>query len=1250
MQILSNFQINNEANAVRNAELKANNNNNNNKVLNNAFNIKKNLQAKQEDYTNTDIRDKFNNLFIDEKNKEAECNIIKQNFTNIDKENDLVINNNHYNDCNKNIKNNFFDSQVKNANASFFNDVSSNFSCNYDGYDATKLEPLKLSEEKEKEKENNFPYQIGLQQNVEDFKKPFLSINKNSSDDLFPNKNFGFSNNPQIPAFQAGNQHKGFNNLYFIEEKKDLEAIFNEDKKQKEKDKENNNKRAFKNPERITILRPLDFNNISDSSDELSFSFEDKSNKKNQNSFAIINNNKKAINAFEKTNNNYNCNNTKNNFIHDNKNIKVFNFQNPTKIFESEKFKNEINTNNINEPVPMLKNPFINKNNHNNLNNIINKPHIEPNLSNPFELNQVIVNKENPKPIVANSSLKPFISIFDSIKKTKPNDDEITHSNYKQNSNIRERIANVSDKKAEGRNRITILNLQEKLNLISNENLTSDNDSSIKYSSMKKRKTIKRMSLDKIKFLSENISDSEEEVGKGEANIARLNKGEAEGKIIVQMQEQKENIIKSLAINNAVPQLNIYSNESKSNPLVNIQNNEITNFKYEKTNDEAIANNFKNLPEFIKNNKLLSTPIMEIENPFQSKTCKGLNVIDTQQNFILTPAKNTLNFFISNNENNNLPNHLPDSAVKMNYNFNNQVMIKNNKLISEADFQIQNNETLKNFNNETESKTQAQDQQQVKKGFERITIQAITENNIEDDSDDSISLNFLASGKKNNTLNNQFSVIPAIKSNEQVSESAKDATELKANTANNYINSNKNNPIKPFSYNNPNNIDNTNCGNEKNKIEIIKKNELKNKPKFLNKLSYPYDLFSENLSNLTKVFENNFLIKREDNLIESINKMLEWDITEEIKKPTIDFDFIIQTLRDENAVFLKHLKNKIDIKEQNFISCQNTQDSKLAYLQALKANIQKILQKTQEYYKEINCLKNKKIFFEKFQQFFKFISREFLNVKLLRLEANTLRFIFAKVINISFVFEDLTYSHFYPEALDNSFFDFKNNKFDLFDDPAFFYEKITLTEFESSKANVENSKLLIKNINFFFIENLNSMSNIPDTIIQDKQINNVFTSIVKKILSFIFSDDTDKYFPLNIDEFFQRFKNFLKISSNIVYLMKEFYYWESIFDTVGLEMDWESWHLMMNFKIKREEYDLVLTFRCNIFDAFFGYEFTDYDLSSNSMLDAELIKEKSRIDGLTQNVISFLQTKYRIYNPFFFHTLILNLRKMIIGS
>jgi len=1083
--------------------------------------------------------------------------------------------------------------------------------------------------------------------------------------DINFNNNFNLEKLNNIKNNPFAEDIINFNNQLTITDnfKRDVKYLKENDLKNIDIINEQNNKNSSNtnnnnNLNRVTILGPLVNCDIKDSSSDTSFLFENNNkffNDKTKNNLNFHNNFSKVISdPNQKKNENLLLNNN------NQKNLKI----------NTDNKVNEVDKNNTNN--------IIKQSNTNNI--LIKNPHSISNLNNAFanDGKNDNLNKNNklelfktelsPEKIKKSAFLKGN-KIFDSINK---NESKKIVNKSKNYDNI-EDIANNNKEKMNTKNNFSnkvTIGLSDLLKIDSIDG-TSEINSSRRTSEKnnnkfaKKRKSIKRNTLNFLKqkdFTQISISSEDEkqnhvELKKDEIldpeieNEEKFIKRDINGKNIIQ---DKMNVcddklqIKPEGNNNAQIKQEKILNEAEE-ILKNLENNIYNNNDNKKNYQEEKKKNFNlkdaNFNPFltaVKEKKNITDKYKEKEvDNYLLITPNILNNINDDY-LLATPGK----FFISNNSSNikekpfsKFTGYKPDfnitsknlqninQEIKINVNKDSNDFINNNNISNKNPFDIVNNKIIKTSNNTNiglNSALQKNNDLNFKNLNNRITIDKLVDLNVEE------------------------TETPLTFSDEEKGPMKKEQVETEKNKE-----LDKDLEIK---------LENLNINNynKKNQIDLFQ-NIVNNDGQeyYINQSNNSLNNSKENNMDIYEKKEEKIIndFKEEDKVNENISfsqfaseSIFEFDLNEEFSKADIDIKFILNKTRERNDKLIEYMK---EIFKSRFSKMKNSEKAfkeKVEYLNNIRNQIENYKKETDILEKEILLIDTKEVFFTYFNNFFKFITRDLLNTKVLGIEFNSLKFIFANTINISFIFEDLNHGILHNPNFDkdimDAFRDFDDNDIENYSSERIIFEKIKMSK--SHKEALQIKKFMLKEINFFFISNFLDEIRFKDKLLEETEVNIIFRKIITYILNNIFTNKSQKFYPLTIFEFLESYKIFINAATNIVHLIKQFYLWDSLFNNVLLQFDEANETLIMNFTINYTGFILILTFTCDILDAFFGYDFTNYQIVKNILPENELIIEREKIDKICDNIKSFLESKQKLYNPYFFISFIQNMKNKIV--
>jgi len=372
-----------------------------------------------------------------------------------------------------------------------------------------------------------------------------------------------------------------------------------------------------------------------------------------------------------------------------------------------------------------------------------------------------------------------------------------------------------------------------------------------------------------------------------------------------------------------------------------------------------------------------------------------------------------------------------------------------------------------------------------------------------------------------------------------------------------------------------------------------------------------------------------------------------FNIPEELEKEDVNIAAISKKIRERNNKLFEYLK---EIFKSRFTKMKNAEKAfkeKEQHLNSLRDHIEMYKKEIITFEKETQKIDSNKKFFENFDKYYKFLSRNLLNTKILGIEFNTLKLIFANIINLSFVFEELNHKMLFGFNVESSNNLQRDNNIN-YSKGKLVFEVIKLNEVQ--RKSLKKTKIMLKDFNFYFISNFMDELKFKDKLIEDPEVNKVFRRMITYVINNIFTNKNKKFYAMNIFEFIEGYKIFIDAAINIVYLINQFYLWDSIFNIVSLNFDEAKALFIMIFSINCAGYNLILTFTCDIFDAFFGYDFIHYEIVRDYISENELAIERNRIDKICENIKSFLESKHKLFNPYFFFNFIQNVKKKIIEN
>ncbi len=871
---------------------------------------------------------------------------------------------------------------------------------------------------------------------------------------------------------------------------------------------------------RITQLGPFNKFDSKDSSDEISFSFEEKQKKnipnQNQNQKVISDqhitekfnsylNNANNFNFFANNSKNLSSNhhqindiqNKSNNYFKLNHNNNTtINDLNPTIDLNQKKQDTlNMNTNTIKTiaPVPILKNPFNipnakdNKNivntNHMNIfnNNLLNEPHYVNNKDKVTGPAIILPNKL----FETNSKINP-LPLKDSTEIEK------AYSKNHDNFTSKDALMNILgglQKKA----------LPKKVTLGINDILNTDNcpySSENDYSNRnseknnknkfeRKRRSIKRDTLNFLKrkdFTQVSLSSDDEK--------SILNKEPQHEK------EENLNVIMLHDLKTAnKPNINNNKEENNLNDKMDIcqENKQLPN----KTNEDINNKNTCNTEEIEDN--IANDEAEEILKNFERN-------VDNNFNTFISLFDQNKNNLISKNNNNSNNNYNPFlSAVKYKqtnlkenedkpYNHNDVNLHTPNTPYNKEDYLLATPGKYFITNNSSKIKEKAFSKfTGIKPDFNILSLKTrkfneeikeemsfinqnnainpflIVNNNNKQQNPKSQNLFDLKDSNKHNKFNSRITIDKLV--DFEVDEE-KDELELSSfdqnNTNSMKINSDYNNQKLEE-------MENDQKQNDDNKvaeIPIIEKNKFTYEKNQFNRAAESNDL-NQNIPEVN-------LYKKENNIYEQENKpvvenfsfskfanenIINFNIAAELEKEDTDFKAITKAIRDRNNKLFEYLK---EIFKSRFIKMKNTEkalNEKEEHLKTLKNQTQNFIKESKYYENEIVKIDSTKRFFDTFDKYYKFFSRNFLYTKVLGIEFNTVKLIYADRINLSFVFDQINYKIFcsgsdFPSNDDY----FSTNNYNLSGRTTF--EAIKLNE--AQKKSLSKTKVMLKSISFFF--------------------------------------------------------------------------------------------------------------------------------------------------------------------------------------
>lgn len=1045
--------------------------------------------------------------------------------------------------------------------------------------------------------------------------------------------------NPYLP------QINDFNNEFAQRsDKKEIKLIKEEPKKPESKNAYTNKINSNPYFNRITQLGPFNKLEFKDSSDDISFSFEENQNKNLKNlkvNDPLINlekmnpnPNSKNLNLiasnYKNFSSNYQAANNLNNNI-------ISNYNNPNQAFDlnyNNKQETKIlNTNKNTTTVPILKDPFDNPSiRENNVTNTNQPNAFSNNNNNNFNSNEAQANKDKNK---KHAVVLPN-KIFETNNKNNPNKDSIEAIENDFNFNIlaKEALNKLGfEKKKPLPKKITIglhdLNLNNFANSSENEpsKRTSEKNPN-KFA--KKRQSIKRNTLKffKNKDFTQISSSSDDE----KKNLKEEDKPEqAENNDKPHnLNKEEKNENNKMDICEGNKQLPEIKKQINKNFYDDLNSEEFDNKNAIDEAEEILKNLEKNV--YNNNNNYNSKNFNNTNNPFLSavKNPKGnlkenedkTNDNNDNLNTPITPYKKDDyllatpgKYFISNNSSkikekdfSKFTGFKPDFNLPSN---------KTNKLHEDIkntlNLQMENNNlnpfSIVNNNNNNQKpkeinllnlKDAANKQDQLNN---RVTINRLINLNVDEENEESELSSF--DDKKNNQILKAEKI-----------EKDENQIDLNKNTAIPIIQHQEINQANLIKIN-PNNV-NKNNNNNHEAITFANENNIEDDNKALENISFS-QLANENFT--------------------------DFNLLEEINKKNADIKAITKKVRERNNKLFEYLKEIFKWRFQKMKKTEKSLREKQEHLTTLKNQIENYKKEAMYYEKEMILIDISKKFFENFQKYYKFLSRNLLNTKVLGIEFNTLKLIFANTINVSFHFEELNHKMltcgFNIEEKINLFS--RMNNYSIAD--RIFFEEIKISE--NQRKEINKAKVIIKNYSFFFISNFMDELKLKDKIIEDPEINKVFKRITTYVLNMIFTNKHKKFYSMSFFDFVDGYKVFIETATNIVHLIKQFYLWDGIFNNVSLNFDEAKELLNMIFTINCTGYNLILSFTCEITDAFFGYDFIHYEMIKDYITENELAVEKNKIDKICENIKSFLESKHKLFNPYFFVNFIQNVKKKI---
>lgn len=1004
--------------------------------------------------------------------------------------------------------------------------------------------------------------------------------------------------------------------------------------------KTNNNN----NLNRITQIGPLHNLNQNNSSDEISFSINDSQ---------IIYKDKKIEQlAKPLTNKNDTINN--NNLLDQNP-INNINSHKPYKMLEINQIEKEAEANineNISYPVSIPKNQLNNQLKDHNISSKSDKINILE-LNNMKESNFKGEKARMPALILSNKLFETNIKNY-AIKES--NQTEI--QNIDKNELLKDENKKIVKDKKNISKKLTIgikdlLNFQDIND--SSEYQTSNRTSEINKNKFNtKRKSIKRNTLNYFKncdFNRVSISSSDEEK-------KNLNKNKTE--IAKETENQNTNIITNEDINKEenkeINKMDI-CDENKQSPSKNacFQNKNVPN--REEFENDIVMNEAE---EILKN----------LENNVYSNYNKNMSLLD----------QNKLNNYNSTNSMNNNNNPFL-SAMKKSFKIKEKDNIGNNDnnittpitpykkddylLATPGKYYISNNSSkikekdfskftgfMPNFNLQSQKILKLNDE--VKEYIEDLNIINTSNNKflINDNINRTISNNLLdnkATSQKE-MINNRVTInrlvdIDIDEENEEFEHISSDENKI-----------NPCNKINNITYQSQHRIMQDNIETNKQPLikDIIDENKLDPKVKGeiikINLAQAPNDNI-ENTNEILTIEDMEYENKAIENISFSQfanDNTYNLNMKEELDKADDDYGPLSKKIRDRNKKLYEYLKEIFKSRFSKMKNVKKNFNEKEEHLKTLRNHIEVYKKEINFFEKEMQAIDSKKKFFKNFDKYYKFFSRKFINTKILGIEFNTIKIIFANTLNISFIFEEFSHKIFHDSncGSENNLFDIKDNN--NYSSEKLIFEGIKLNE--SQKNFLKKKKLMLKDINFFFISSFMDELKLKDKLIQDPDVNKVYKRMIIHTLNMIFTNKNKKFYSMNIFEFIEGYKIFIEAVSNIIYLIKQFYLWDSIFNNVYLNFDEGKALLTMTFCINCQGYNLILTFTCDILDAFLSYDFIHYEIIREYISENELTIERSRIDRICENIKSFLENKHKLFNPYFFVNFIQNVKKKIVEN
>jgi len=900
-----------------------------------------------------------------------------------------------------------------------------------------------------------------------------------------------------------------------------------------------------------------------------------------------------------------------------------------------------------------------------------NNKNLDVKKNDPFIINNNnFINNIFDKPLNKNDEVKSKNIIVETNKIFETENKIIQNLNIQNEKNSNNNAnKKINIKKNEINGKKVTLAINDILNINSIEDSPSEiifskKNSEKKYNKFERnRNRIRRSTLDFLNKLElcEDFSDKEDEnnkqineIEKIENNQIKLNEKNIDKKEFQinsnsnQMEILCNDTIHHKNIENEVVLINNYSNDNDikdQNSVLNeayhmLKNFENNSFEDNNKKNENLKNNNYN-PFFyaIKDMKVKENIIVQNKSKSPQSICKK-NKNNNNDEYLLTPGKH---FLINNNSKIKeksfaefmriIPENLINDVTKQrdlkeefsnycnsNNNFN-QNNFYNNK--NEEKIITYNNDYLKNKNNINKQK--------------REDFRTTINNKIIFEIEENIENPKIESPSNKNIINGDIDFNKREYENQKIllKENIDFDKNNNINLRNqnpNFLNENKTNGLK---------TDQNNIKVKENLNQNQIENDYINKEESNKEFNVKKNILINNKNNLEENNQNSYMSFTQY----AYENITDIDLNELLERDDINIKSFTDKVREKNKKLVEFIKQIFITTYARLRTTEKNLKEKEDHSNNLKQQIELYRKEIEILEKEILSIDFKQKYLLYFNKFFKFFSRNILNTKILEFEFNRLNIIFSNTINITFSFDELNYKIFLNKDIDEEIFEsmkLENDK--NYKTERYIFEKIKLSK--KHKENLAKIKFIIKGIDFTFIPQFRNEIKFNDKIIEDFKINKIFRKMISYILNNIFNNKQNKFYSMNIFKFFENYKIFIKAATNIVYFSKQFYLWDSIFNDVSLEFDDIKEILIMNFSIKSSDYLLTLTFTCDIFDAFRGYDFIHYNIVKNDFAKGFNL-ETNKIDKFCEHIKVYLKTKAKFPNLFFFEEFIQNIKKKI---